>query len=292
MAEEASMNRVREAPAEFLARLRALGRDIRFTGGQPVGPRLDGDIAITVTRDRAPAGELRHRVTVFAGLPAPTEVEGLLCVLCRAEGGPPVLRGRTDRRGQLKLERLEPVAYRLQLAPRATFPIPPEALERILPYLKGVEVGQPAGEPLFLRLESDDPAYTATLREGIGEVPQLILHVAVAQEAAEGNLLAVELGDQSRVLVKGFVGLRRGLGGRMRGETALNWLRQDVEPPAEPGADPQRLRLTVEPVPPDELVEHHRSLLTRSLRAAARLPDSLAALEGALKRLGGSESWD
>jgi hypothetical protein len=121
------MGPLRESGKVFLERIRSLGADIRFTGGQPALPRIDGDLAILVDRCRRQPDGLCHRLTVCAGLPPPLEVRGLICTVRRADTPHAVVRqALTDRRGQVRLTGLEPIEYRVQVEPPASEKLPEE----------------------------------------------------------------------------------------------------------------------------------------------------------------------
>src|SRR5262245_7619487 len=95
-------------------RLKALCKDFRFTWGQPAS-RSDGVVDVSIDRAGGDADQGGLLLTVFAGLPAPPEVEGLRFCLRRADSGAPLAEYRTDRRGQVRLCGLAPGVYCLEL---------------------------------------------------------------------------------------------------------------------------------------------------------------------------------
>jgi hypothetical protein len=100
---------------DLTERLQALCKDFRFTWGQPAS-RSDGVVDLSIDRAGGDTDQGGHLLTVFAGLPPPPEVEGLICSLQRADSGTPVARYRTDRRGQVRLVGLAPGGYCLAFA--------------------------------------------------------------------------------------------------------------------------------------------------------------------------------
>jgi len=105
---------------QLAERLTALLKDFWFTWGRLATPRSDGAFAVSLDRVTAEDGQFEHLVTVFAGLPAPPDVQHLLCTFRRGDGQL-VLRGVTDRRGQFRPRKdaFEPdKPYRLEVEPR------------------------------------------------------------------------------------------------------------------------------------------------------------------------------
>ncbi len=96
-------------------RLETLCKDFRFRWGQPAS-RSDGVVDLSIDRAGGDADRPGHLLTVFAGLPPPPEVEGLICTVRPIDGGAPVAEYRTDRRGQVRLRGLGPGEYCLAFA--------------------------------------------------------------------------------------------------------------------------------------------------------------------------------
>src|SRR5262245_814858 len=101
-----------EMADQLADRLRTLTRDFRFRWGQPTSCS-DGVVDVSIDRDWDEEGQVEHLVTVFAGFPPRPEVEGLTLTLQRADAASPPLGFKTDRRGQVRLQGLEPAEYRL-----------------------------------------------------------------------------------------------------------------------------------------------------------------------------------
>lgn len=252
-------------------------RNIRFTGGQPTLPVKDREFTIAI--DHSSSGEgLCHLVTVFAGLPPPLDVVGLLCTLRRAGDDSLVQRERTNRRGQVRLAGLEPVEYRLRVEPRPMLAIPPEFRDRVRDGLAGATTDT----GWVLRLPTADDNYQAALCGSTGETNRLVLLLDVDAGVIEGDLILAEITDQAgHALVRGYVGLGIIDEGRRSGELVLDFLPK-ADAIASTGPSPLYLRL--EAVPARELEEEDRDLLTASLQAT-NASESRGSIERGLKVL-------
>jgi HEAT repeat protein len=250
------MNTVPEQVDDFFSRLRKLGRDICFTGGQPTQPRIDGDIAILVTPSRKEPGCADHRISVCAGLPPPEEVEGLVCVLIRDDTRELVMRGITNRRGQIYLPGLELIPYRLRVDFRASFAIPSTATAHVIACLRGETLPLPENEnSILLPLETPGGMFRATLRKTTTKRPALALTVSLAPEVAGDDLLSLDISDGHRqTLAKGLVGLKSVVEGRKEREIDLGLLRPHKNLKVSPPPSSENLLLTLESIPLEEVI--------------------------------------
>jgi hypothetical protein len=263
--------------------LQKLAQDIRFTGGKPALPRENEAVSVGVSLGGIEDGLARHHVTVFAGLPAPPEVEGLLCTLRRADTGAVVLRTRTNRRGQASLPGLEPIEYRLRVEPRPSFIIPQEATSHIAAHLVGA--GSPeTAKRLLLDFQTLDGRFRIGVDETVSGSPHLILRIDVEPDAVDDDLVRVEVqASRGQLLAEGIVGLRAGLGGRLSGEVLLDMLSLTHGRPIDT-SQIASLQVALELVQLAALGSDSRELLERSLLATTD-SRSRGAVEKAIAKL-------
>ena len=94
--------------------LAVLSRSLRMTSGT-TSRRVHGDVTVLFQAIPGAGSEVDHLVTVHAGFPVPDAVVGLDFELCVDESDVVVERGKTDGRGQFRLEGLSDGVYRLKL---------------------------------------------------------------------------------------------------------------------------------------------------------------------------------
>jgi len=273
------MTRTRTQLDQNLAdRLRTLTRDFHFTWGQPASCS-DGEVDVSIDRDWDEDGEVEHLITVFAGFPPGPEVAGLTLTLENVASTSPPLSFTTDRRGQVRLQGLEPAEYRVRFEP-AMIVGPPI----VLPFAKArVDAG-------FFRKTGSDPQTRPVQRFDAAEgrinatliatpANRIALRVEIAQEAALDRLARFRILDaEDQVLTQGFTGLIDVGEGKVFGELLV-----DVFDP-EFRKRGMGIQLEVQPHGVQQVTVADRDLLEQSLAATAH-PNCKEVLKEILKSL-------